>query len=105
VSEQNEHRESDFVDKAFGQLDHVLDVFHDKVLRPIFVAGRAIAYSFIIFLMIIVLVAALVIGFIRLFNVYVFPSHQWITYMSLGGVLLLGGLILWRKRRPVKLRK
>ena len=55
--------------------------------------------------MIIVLVAALVIGFIRLFNVYVFPSHQWITYMSLGGVLLLGGLILWRKRRPVKLRK
>lgn len=105
MTERDEQHESDFVDKAFAQLDHALDIFHDKVLRPIFIAGRAIAYSFVIFLMVIVLVVALVIGVIRLFNVYVFSTHQWITYMSIGALLVVGGLFLWRKRRPIKLRK
>ncbi len=105
MSDSNEQHEPDFVDKAFAQLDHALDVLHDRVLRPIFLAGRALAYGFIIFLMAIVLCITFVIAFIRLFNIYVFSSHQWITYMSIGAIFLLFGFFLWRKRRPVHLRK
>jgi hypothetical protein len=52
----------------------VLDLVHDKVLRPILLAGRAIAFGLIIVLAALVLVGALVIGFFRLFDVYASPA-------------------------------
>lgn len=51
--------DGDFVDKVLRQFDHVLDIVHDKVLRPILLAGRVIAYGFIIVLAALVLVAVL----------------------------------------------
>ena len=99
MSEQEEKREPDLVDKAFGQLDHALDIVHDRVLRPIFIAGRAVAFGFIIVLMSIVLVVALLIALIRLFDVYVFASHQWLTYVCIGATFVVAGLVLWRFRR------
>jgi len=93
------------VDKAFGQLDHALDIVHDRVLRPIFIAGRAVAFGFIVALMAIVLVVALVIALVRLFDVYVFASHQWLTYVCLGAVFVAAGLVIWRYRRPENVRK
>jgi hypothetical protein len=100
VSDQNNQRDPDLVDKAFGQLDHALDIVHDRVLRPIFIAGRAVAFGFIVALMAIVLTVALVIALVRLFDVYVFASHQWLTYACLGAVFVVAGLVIWRFRRP-----
>ncbi len=105
MTEQNEQRDPDLVDKAFGQLDHALDIVHDRVLRPIFIAGRAVAFGFIVALMAIVLVVALVIALVRLFDVYVFASHQWLTYVCLGAVFVAAGLVIWRYRRPENVRK
>ncbi|MFZ1063746.1 MAG: hypothetical protein WAN30_09795 [Acidimicrobiales bacterium] len=99
MNEQHEQREPDVVDKAFAQLDHALDIVHDRVLRPIFIAGRAVAFGFIIVLMAIVLVAALLIALIRLFDVYVFSSHQWLTYVCIGATFVVAGLVFWRYRR------
>jgi len=90
----------DVVDKALGALDHALDVVHDTVLRPIIIALRAVAYGLIVALCSVVLLLALVIGVTRLLNVYLFAGHEWITYASLGTILLVTGLILWRRRRP-----
>ena len=105
MTEQNEQRDPDLVDKAFGQLDHALDIVHDRVLRPIFIAGRAVAFGFIVALMAIVLVVALVIALVRLFDVYVFASHQWLTYVCLGAGFVAAGLVIWRYRRPENVRK
>jgi hypothetical protein len=49
VNEEKKSSDGDFVDKALFQFDHVLDVVHDKVLRPILLAGRALAFGLIIF--------------------------------------------------------
>jgi hypothetical protein len=105
VSEPQEKREPDVVDRLFGQLDHALDVVHDRVLRPIFIAGRAVAFGFILFLMAIVLAVALVIGLVRFFDVYVFASHQWLTYVCIGAVFVAAGLFIWRSRRPENVGK
>ena len=91
--------------RLFGQLDHVLDIVHDRVLRPIFIAGRAVAFGFILFLMAIVLAVALVIGLVRFFDVYVFASHQWLTYVCIGAVFVAAGLFIWRSRRPENVGK
>ena len=105
MSEDNQPREPDLVDKALHSFDHVLDVVHDRVLRPLLIAGRTIAFGFILILMALVIVCALVIGLVRLFNVYLFAGREWLTYMVVGVISLVVGLVIWRRRRPVTLRK
>lgn len=95
----------DFVDKALFQFDHVLDVVHDRVLRPILLAGRALAFGLIILFAAFVLVGALLIGLIRFIDVYVFAGREYLSYVSVGLISMIAGMIIWRKRRPVNLRK
>jgi hypothetical protein len=105
VHEERKPTDGDFVDKALFQFDHVLDIVHDKVLRPILLAGRAVAYGLIILFVGFVLIGALLIGLIRLIDVYCFAGREYLSYVSVGAISLLAGLIVWRKRRPVDLRK
>ncbi len=105
MNENERDRGTDFVDKTLHSFDHVLDLIHDRVLRPVLLAGRAIAFSFIIVVMSIIVVSALLIGLVRLCNVYFFAGHEWITYAIVGALALVTGLIIWRRRRPVNLRK
>jgi hypothetical protein len=105
VNEAKRPSNGDFVDKALFQFDHVLDIVHDKVLRPILLAGRALAFGLIIFFAAIVLIGALLIGLFRFLDVYCFAGREYLSYVSVGAVSLLAGLIIWRKRRPVNLRK
>jgi hypothetical protein len=105
VNEAKRPTDGDFVDKALFQFDHVLDIVHDKVLRPILLAGRALAFGLIIFFAAIVLIGALLIGIFRFLDVYCFAGREYLSYVSVGAISLVAGLIIWRKRRPVNLRK
>lgn len=98
-------REPDLVDRALGTLDHALDVLHDKVLRPILLAGHTLAFIFVLLLVSLVLVIVLIVGIIRLFNVYLFANHVWLSYALVGVLSLVAGLIIWRRRRPLPQRK
>ncbi|MGH9020895.1 MAG: hypothetical protein ACRDV0_07745 [Acidimicrobiales bacterium] len=90
----------DFVDKALGAMDHALDVVHDRLLRPLIVAGRAVAFGLVILLATLVLVIVTIIGVTRVANVYLFAGHEWITYGALGTIFVAVGLVIWRRRRP-----
>ncbi len=105
MSDANGTPEPDFVDKALHSFDHVLDVVHDRVLRPVLLVGRVLAFGLVILLAVVVLLVALVIGLFRIFDVYVFASHQWISYASIGAIFVLAGFIVWRRRRPIDSRK
>jgi ABC-type nickel/cobalt efflux system permease component RcnA len=105
VSDANQPHEPDYVDRGLSWLDHVLDAFHDKVLRPILLAGRIIAFAFILLVAGLIFLTAVMIFLTRLINVYVFSGREWLTYLSLGIISLVAGLVIWRKRRPVTLRK
>ena len=105
MTEERKPTDGDFVDKALFQFDHVLDIVHDKVLRPILLAGRAVAYGLIILFVGFVLIGALLVGLIRLIDVYCFAGREYLSYVSVGAISLIAGLIVWRKRRPVNLRK
>jgi hypothetical protein len=105
VNEAKKPSDGDFVDKALFQFDHVLDVVHDRVLRPILLAGRALAYGLIILFAALFLIGALLIGLIRFIDIYCFAGREYLSYVSVGAISLVAGLIIWRKRRPVNLRK
>ncbi|MEI6735442.1 MAG: hypothetical protein WCL31_00745 [Actinomycetes bacterium] len=103
--ENKPDRVPDSIDKAFGLLDHALAVFHDKVLRPIFLAARTIAFGFVLFSFGVAVLVALLIGLVRFLNIYCFAGREWLSYLSLGTVLIASGLIVWRSRKPVPQRK
>lgn len=105
MNEAKRPTDGDFVDKALFQFDHVLDIVHDRVLRPILLAGRTIAFGLIILFVSIVLVGALLIGLVRFIDIYFFAGREYLSYVSVGAISLVAGLIIWRKRRPVNLRK
>jgi hypothetical protein len=105
MNEAKKPSDGDFVDKALFQFDHVLDIVHDRVLRPILLAGRALAYGLIILLAAFFLIGALLIGLLRFVDVYCFAGREYLSYVSVGALSLIAGLIVWRKRRPVNLRK
>ena len=105
MSESPDEHETDVVDAVFAYFDRFMDAVHDRVLRPIMLAGRFVAYGFILLLLVLVIVTALVIGVVRFATVYLFAQHIWITYLVIGAVSLIIGLFIWRKRRPVPLRK
>lgn len=100
-----EPRDPDLVDRLLTQLDHVLDLVHDRVLRPILLAGRFLAYGFILLLVSLVLVSLVIIGLVRVLNVYLFAGHEWLSYLVIGALSLVTGLVIWRRRRPMNLRK
>jgi len=105
VNDAKRPSDGDFVDKALSQFDHVLDIVHDRVLRPILLAGRALAFGLIIFFAALFLIGALLIGLLRFIDVYCFAGREYLSYVSVGAISLIAGLIIWRKRRPVNLRK
>jgi|SRR5580658_9542574 hypothetical protein len=105
MSDASEPRDPDLVDKLLALVDHVLDVVHDRVLRPIILTARVAAYGLIIALAALVFVVVIVIGFVRLLDIYAFNGRVWISYLAVGVLSLIAGLIIWRRRRPLNLRK
>ena len=103
--ENSSERPADVVDKTLGFVDHALDVFHDKVLRPVFLAGRTIAFGFVLLAFGVATLTVLLVGLVRLLNIYLFAGREWITYLSLGAILVAIGLVLWRSRKPIPQRK
>jgi hypothetical protein len=105
VSDGPDQHEPDVVDTLFAYFDGFMDSVHDRVLRPIMLVGRFVAYGFILLLLGLVVVSALVIAIVRVSTVYVFDHRVWITYLVVGALSITTGLLIWRKRRPVTLRK
>jgi ABC-type Fe3+ transport system permease subunit len=91
----------DLAGQAMSWIDQVVDTLHDKVIRPILLVGRSVAFSFIIAFSVIVIAVALAVALLRLLDVYVFPNHQWASWALLGLLSLVAGLVIWRQRSPV----
>jgi hypothetical protein len=91
----------DLTGKTMGAIDLLVDTIHDKVIRPILLVGRTLAFSFIIIFAAAALAVALAVAILRILDVYVFPDHQWASWAVLGLIFVAGGLITWRSRRPV----
>ena len=92
----------DLAGKAMAWIDDVVDTLHDKIIRPILLAGRSVAFSFIIAFAFFVIAVALCVALLRILDVYLFPDHQWASWALLGIAFTIAGLVIWRNRRPVQ---
>jgi hypothetical protein len=84
--------------RAIDTVDSVVDVVHDKVVRPAIVAGRAVVFGILIAFVSLVVLVLLAIGLVRLLDVYAFGGRVWASD-ALFGVISCGvGFFLWSKR-------
>lgn len=91
--------DTDFAGRAMVAIDSVVDLLHDKVIRPILLIGRTVAFAFIIVACVAVICVAVCIVALRVLDVYAFAAHEWASWALLGSIFVVLGLVVWRFRR------
>lgn len=87
-----------------GTIEQVVGTVRDKTTRPALTIARGIVYGSFAAILSVVAVVLLIIGGVRLLDNYL-PStlfgddHTWAAYMFLGLAFVIGGAILWRRRK------
>jgi len=84
--------------RALDGVDTVVDVVHDKVVRPALIAGRAVVFGVLIAFLSLVVFVLLAVALVRLLDVYAFGGRVWASDALFGAVCAAGGLFLWRLR-------
>lgn len=90
--------DADWPRQATEQVVKVVDTVREKTTGPVLTAARGLVFgllaAFAAFLFVVVLLIALVRGITEL------TDRVWLTYVILGVPFTLGGLLMWRKRKP-----
>jgi hypothetical protein len=89
--------------RAVDAVDSVVDVVHDRVVRPALIAGRAAVFGLLIAFVALVFLMVLAIAVVRLLDVYAFGGRVWASDALFGAVLSGTGVVLWSlrsRRRP-----
>lgn len=84
--------------RAADGVDAVVTTVRDRVIRPILLVARALVFGAIILVAGTVALVLLSVGLLRLLDVYAFPGRVWASYLLLGVVFSLAGLLVWTKR-------
>ena len=84
--------------RAADVVQLVVDTIHDKAVRPVVLATRALVFGLLVAALGTVLVVVGSIAVLRIFDVYVFGRQVWLSYIVLGGALTLAGLAVWTRR-------
>ncbi len=93
---------SDFAEglpaKAVDSVDLVVAFVHNKAVRPLVVATRAIVFGILIAVLATVVLLLVSIALLRVLDVYAFPGRIWASYAVLGAIFTVGGLFAWSRR-------
>jgi len=81
-------------------VEDVVAAVHDRVVRPLLLAGRAAVFGIVIAAMTLVLGVLLAIAVVRLLDNYAFGHRVWASDALVGGVITVIGLAAWSLRRP-----
>ncbi len=75
-----------------------------RSLGPLELASRAIALFIVASAMILLVLALLAIGLVRLLDAYLFPDAVWASYALIGGLFIVGGVLAHFKASSLKTR-
>lgn len=89
---------ADWPKQATEQVVKVVDSVREKTTGPILTAARATVFGTLALIAVVLLLVLVVVGAIR--GITELTDRVWLTYLILGTLFTLVGLVLWRKRRP-----
>lgn len=91
--------EPDWTDQVTDLVVDTVDSVHDKITGPAITAAKAVVYGLVIAVVGAIVFALVVIGMIRLLD-WALPYGVWLPYLILGSLFVIGGVILWGRRKP-----
>ena len=94
----------DWAVQAADTIDRVVTGLGDKTTRPLTAIAAGIVYGLVAAAAGLALFVLIAVALVRIGVNYIpIEPHErvvWVTEAGLGGIFTLGGLFLWRKRRP-----
>ena len=85
--------------RVVDMVDDTVAAVHDRVIRPLLLAARAIVYGIIVAAMAFMVSILLSVALVRLLDVYAFRGRVWASDALVGGLLTVLGVLAWTKRR------
>jgi hypothetical protein len=89
---------ADWPVKAADAVDQVVSLVHDRFIRPVMLGARALVFGLLILALAVVLGVTLSVSLLRFLDVYLFPGQVWASYLLLGGLFTIVGIVLWAQR-------
>jgi hypothetical protein len=90
---------SDWTTDAADAIERAVVTVRDKTVTPARTITRAVVYGVLAALFLlpagIILLAGLFRGLVKLYQ-----GEVWAAWLTLGGLFVLGGMVLWSKRNP-----
>ena len=98
--------DGDWPAQAADTIERLVGTVREKTTGPALTAARAVVYGTFAFVIGSALVILAIIGAVRLLDNYlpdawVGEDHMWVTYLILGLVFLVAGIICWSRRNAV----
>lgn len=84
--------------KVAQGVEETVAVVHDRIVRPLLIAGRALVFGLVAGAMALVLLTLLAIAAVRILDVYAFGHRVWPADALVGAILVAAGAFAWSKR-------
>ena len=92
--------------QATDAVVRAVDTVRDKTTGPLQTASRGVVYGVLAAVLGVMVVVLLIIALVRatdaLVSLVVDPPNIWITYLIVGVIFVLGGWLVFRRRRLVE---
>lgn len=85
--------------KVADAVEGVVGAVRSKAVRPLQSVARAIVFGVVVAVMGSVLAVLVAVGTVRVLNVYLFGSHEWASYLVVGGIFALAGMFVSSRKR------
>ena len=87
----------DWAAQTADTIERVVGSVRGKTSEPVERVARLVVYGLVAGLLGLTALVLLLVGVVRLLDVYL-PGQVWTIYVALGGIFTLTGLLFWRKR-------
>lgn len=89
---------ADWPAQAADAVVRVVAQARERTVTPAYTLARGVVYGLLAVLLGTMAVVLLLVALVRFVNSYL-PGDVWATYLLLGTILTIGGLVLWTQRR------
>ena len=87
----------DWAAQTADTIERVVGSVRGKTSEPVERVARLVVYGLVAGFLGLTALVLLLVGVVRLLDVYL-PGQVWTIYVALGGIFTLTGLLFWRKR-------
>lgn len=94
---------SDWTADAADTVEQVVATVRDRTVVPARAAAKAVVYGLLVGFFAATALILLAIAAFRFLDIWI-PAGVWASYLIVGGILVIGGVLAWTKRNEVPSR-